>query len=174
MLQRCRGIVAVQPATARARMATIAEIDRLMAAAHLKLGETGQAIEVSAGAIDGDPDNPELYRQYAQALETAGKRQEAIAVLMQGVMLTMNAGLRQNVVQAYQQGVEGGGCALMRGQNGSMALNPRCEVVKEALCVGTAAAMRVRAKAGLPNVVEDLRKTGIRDFGCTPAALGGQ
>jgi protein O-mannosyl-transferase len=179
LLERCRTMVAAQLETARQRpgfdpktdplTAASAEIDRLMSEAYLKLGDTGRALDTSAGAIEGDPGNPDVYRQYARSLIAAGRSGEAIAVLMEGVMLTMDAGLRQNIVQLYQSNPDGAGCALMPGQNGSMAFNPRCEAVHTQLCSATLAAMRLRLKSGRRDLAEQMKATGVNDFTC-PAA----
>ncbi len=181
LLERCRTMVLAQSKAARQRpgfdprtdpFATApAEIDRMISAAYLKLGDTGRALDTSAAAIEADPANPEVYRQYAQALLTAGRAPQAIAVLMEGVMLTMDSGLRQNVVQLYQAAGDGAGCALMPGQNGSMALNPRCEAVHTQLCTATLAAIQLRLKTGRRDLAEQLKNSGLTDFGCPAPPL---
>jgi hypothetical protein len=181
LMERCRAIILAQIKAARQRhgfdpntdpLATApAEIDRMISAAYLKLGDTGRSLDISAAAIESDPSNPELYRQYAQALLTAGRSRQAIAVLMEGVMLTMDPGLRQNVVQVYQAAGDGAGCALMPGQNGSVALNPRCEVVHTQLCDATLAAIQLRLKAGRRDLADQLKRSGVNDFACSAAPL---
>jgi tetratricopeptide (TPR) repeat protein len=155
-----------------------AEVDRLIAAAYLKLGDTGRALDLSAAAIDIDSANPEAYRQYAQSLIAAGRREQAITVLMEGVMLTMDPGLRQSVVEAYQSGMDRQSCALMPGQNGSMALNPACEAVHTQLCAATVAAIHLRLKSGRRDLAGQLRTSGVNDFRCPAdtldAALAGR
>ncbi len=181
LLQRARTMVVAQFEAARARpgfdagadpLATApAEVDRLISAAYLKLGDTGRALDLSANAIELDPGNPEVYRQYAQALAAAGRGAQAIEVLMEGVMLTLDPGLRQNVVEWYQSGADRSGCALMPGQNGSMALNPGCEAVHVRLCAATVAAIQLRLKAGRRDLAEQLKSSGVKDFGCPVAPL---
>jgi tetratricopeptide (TPR) repeat protein len=148
-----------------------AEIDRLVSAAYLKLGDTSRALDLSAASLEIDPGNPEVYRQFAQSLLAAGRTQQALAVLMEGVMLTMDPGLRQNVVELYQAGADRGGCALMPGQNGSMALNPRCEAVHTQLCTATLAAIQLRLKTGRRDLAEQLKNSGLTDFGCPAPPL---
>ncbi|HEY1493689.1 MAG TPA: tetratricopeptide repeat protein [Candidatus Solibacter sp.] len=181
LLQRCRTMVLAQSEAARRRpgfdpkadplAAAPAEIDRLISAAYLKLGDTSRALDLSAGALEVDPGNPNVYRQYAQSLIAAGHTQQALAVLMEGVMLTMDPGLRENVVQLYQSGADRGGCALMPGQNGSMALNPRCEAVHTQLCAATLAAIELRLKTGRRDLAEQLKHSGLMDFACPAAPL---
>ena len=188
VLDRCRAMVNAQleahsrragfEAGADPLSSAPAEIDRLASAVYLKLGDTSRALDVSAAAIQADPSNADLYRQYAQSLLAAHRASEAITVLMEGVMLTMDPGLRQNVVQAYQSGGDPSGCALVPGQNGSMAINPRCESVHERLCAATVAAIQLRLKGNRPDLARDLKTSGVRDFGCPAttldAAFGGK
>jgi hypothetical protein len=181
LLERCRTMVLAQLEAARKRpgfdakadplAAAPAEIDRLISAAYLKLGDTGRALNTSAGAIEVDPGNPEVYRQYARALLASGRGQQAIAVLMEGVMMTMDAGLRENVVQMYQAASSGAGCALMPGQNGAMALNPGCEAVHTQLCAATVGAIQLRLKTGRRDLAEQLKRSGVSDFSCDAGAL---
>ncbi|MCU1232447.1 MAG: hypothetical protein JWP63_414 [Candidatus Solibacter sp.] len=181
LLERCRTMVLAQLADARKQAgfdaktnplaAAPAEIDRLISVAYLKVGDTGRALNTSAGSIELDPGNPEVYRQYAESLIAAGQVQRAITVLMEGVLLTMDAGLRENVVQAYQNGGDHGGCALMPGQNGTMALNPGCEAVHTQLCSATLAAIQLRMKSGRRDQAEQLKASGVNNFSCPAGPL---
>mgnify|MGYP003701075467 CR=1 FL=1 len=86
-------------------------------------------------------------------------------------MLTLDAWLRQNVVELYQSGVDRGGCALMPGQNGSMALNAGCDAVHSRLCAATVAAIQLRLKGGRRDLAEQLKDSGIKDFACPAGPL---
>ena len=126
LLERCRSMISAQQEESAKRpgydpradplTAAPAEIDRLISDAYLKLGDTGRALELSARAIESDPGNPEHYRQLAQALIAGGRAEQAIAVLMEGVLLTMDGGLRQNIVDVYQKlaGAPGARCCRDR------------------------------------------------------------
>jgi tetratricopeptide (TPR) repeat protein len=181
ILHRCLAIVTAQEEHARALprfdaatnpLATArADVNRMIASAYLKLGDRSQALAASARAIDLDPENPEAYRQYAQALATAGRNEEAMITLMTGVMLTVDPGLRQNVVDLYRAGADPHGCALMPGQDGKFALNPKCDTVRGHLCAATVAAIKRRRTAGRADLAEQLRGAGLRDFGCEAGSL---
>ena len=129
-------------------------MDRLISSAWLKRGDAGRALELSAGAIDVDPANPDAYRQYAASLIAAGRREQAITVLMEGVMLTMDSGLRQN-----------GGWALMPGHNDSMALNTGCEVVHSRLC-GHRSRDATPYERRRRDLAEQLKVSGVNNFRC--------
>ena len=176
ILQRCLAIVTAQEEHARTLprfdpaanpLATArADVNRMISATYLQIGDPTQALATSARAIDIDPENPEAYRQYAQSLAAAGRTEQAMITLMEGVMLTVDPGLRQAVVDLYRAGLDPHGCALLPGQDGRPALNPACDTVRAHLCAATTAAIAVREKAGRRDLAEQLRATGTTSFGC--------
>ena len=131
----------------------------MIASAYSQLGDPSRAIEL-------DPENAQAWRSYAQSLAQAGKGQQAIVALMEGVMLTVDPGLRQAVVDLYQTGLDPHGCALLPGQDGRPALNPACDTVRAHLCAAADAAIAVREKGGRPELAEQLRQNKVRDFRC--------
>ena len=58
---------------------------------------------------------------------------EAAAALMEGVVVTTDIGLRNELLRLYQSGVDTMGCATMPVQ-GNTALNPSCPIVQRHLC----------------------------------------
>ena len=168
ILDRCRTIVNGQ--TGDSQAAAAADVDRMIGEVQLRLGNSGAALDASARSAQSDPSNPEGWRQYSDALGTAGRVDDAVVALMEGVLLTSDAGLRQRVVEVYRQ-VGGGGCALLPGQNGSTALNPSCPQVHRHLCSAAAQAIALRLRAGRVDLADQLRTAGLRDFGCDAASL---
>lgn len=152
--------------------AALAEIDRMIGEAQLRSGNSGAALEATARAAQADPSNPEAWRQYSDALGNTGRVDDAVIALMQGVLLTRDAGLRQRMVELYRQGA-GGACALRAGPNGTSAINPACPEVRKHLCAADAQAIALRLRAGRPDLAEVLRNSGMRDFGCDATALQG-
>ena len=169
ILQRCQAIVTAQEAHARTlprwtpATDTFAgartDINRLISSAYSNLGDPAHALEL-------DPENPDAWRAYALSLNSSGRNQEAIVALMEGTMLTMDAGLRQNVVDLYRKGFDPHGCALLPGQDGRPALNPACETVHTHLCAASTAAIALREKTGRHDQAEQLRTAAKRDFHC--------
>jgi tetratricopeptide (TPR) repeat protein len=181
ILQRCMAIVTAQEEHARSLprydaatdpFATArADINRLIASGYGQLGDRGKALDTVTRAVELDPGNPALWGQYAQVLSAAGRNEEATVVLMEGVMLTVDPGLRQGVVEMYRHRPDQGGCALLPGQGGNAALNPACETVRQDLCRATVGAIQLRLKAGRRDLADQLHASGLRDFGCTAAQL---
>lgn len=179
LLERCKAIVTAQAEAARTRpgtpaddpaFAAPADVDRMIAGVQLRLGNRSAALDASARAVEADPSNPDAWRQYSDALGVAGRVDDAVVAVMEGVMLTTDAGLRQRVVELYQRGA-GGGCALLPGQNGSAALNPACPEVHRHLCSAAARAIGLRLRAGRTDLADQLHASGLRDFGCDAASL---
>jgi hypothetical protein len=169
LLQQCLAIVTAQEAHARTLprydpnndplAGARTDVNRMIASAYSQLGDMSRAIQL-------DPENAEAWRSYAQSLVQAGKGQEAIVALMEGVMLTVSPGLRQAVVELYRTGLDPHGCALLPGQDGRPALNPGCDTVKAHLCAAADAAIAVREKGGRADLAAQLRQSKVRDFRC--------
>jgi len=87
-------------------------------------------------------------------------------VLMEGVLLTVDPGLRQAVIEMYRAGLDPHGCALLPGQDGRPALNPSCDTVHAHLCQASAAAIAVRVNANRTDLAEQIRAAAARDFRC--------
>jgi hypothetical protein len=167
LLTRTREIASAQ---GDADPAAIAEIERMCGEVQLRMGDTRAGLEATARAAQADSANPEAWRQYSDALGSAGRVDDAVVALMEGVLLTTDNGLRQRMVELYRRGA-GGSCALLPGQNGVPAINPSCPEVRKHLCAADAQAIALRLRGGRADVAEVLRTSGMRDFGCDAAAL---
>jgi hypothetical protein len=169
LLERCRAMVTAQDEHARSMprydpntnsmAGARASVNRMIASAFARLGDASRGIEL-------DPESADAWRAYAASLAQAGKGREAVVALMEGVMLTVDPGLRQAVVDLYRTGLDPHGCALLPGQDGRPALNPGCDTVRAHLCAAADAAIAVREKSGRGELAEMLRKSKVRDFGC--------
>jgi hypothetical protein len=169
LLQKCLVIVTAQEAHARELprfdeatnpLATARDdVNRLISTAYLQAGDSSRALMT-------DPENPEVWRNEARSLAEKGRGEEAVVTLMEGVMLTVDPGLRQAVVELYKAGLDPRGCALLPGQDGRPALNPGCETVHGHLCKASAAAIELREKTGKHELAEQLRAMAEKQFGC--------
>jgi hypothetical protein len=135
------------------------DVKRMISGAYLQLGDPSQALAA-------DPENPDVWRRQAKSLAEAGKGDEAAVALMEGVMLTVDPGLRQAIVDLYRAGLDPHGCALLPGQDGRPALNPSCDTVHAHLCKASAAAIELREKSGRRDLADQLRTSAVRDFHC--------
>jgi hypothetical protein len=169
LLQHCLAIVTAQEQHARTQprfdpetnplAAARDDVNRMISSAYLQLGDPSKALST-------DPENPDVWRRQAKSLAEAGRGDEAIVTLMEGVLLTVDPGLRQAVVDLYRAGLDPHGCALLPGQDGRPALNPGCDTVHTHLCKASTAAIELREKSGRHDLAEQVRTSAARDFRC--------
>ena len=114
---------------------------RILASAYLRLEEAEQALTAALQAKTIDPSNPEAYAQIAAA-ELAEKRGEDAAIsLVEGMFVTSDAALRNDLLTIYRSGVDTKGCAQAPGPAGP-ALNPLCDIVQRDFCAAAAEVQR--------------------------------
>jgi hypothetical protein len=117
-----------------------------------------------------DPGNTDIHHQIAAILLDAGRPDEAAAALMEGVVLTADNGLRNELLRLYQGGLDRLGCATMLIP-GNTALNPGCETVRRHLCAAAVGTIRLRLETGRGDLADSMRQTALKDFHCTPESL---
>jgi tetratricopeptide (TPR) repeat protein len=138
---RRHGIVSPPPASA-------GEAYRTLASAYLHLGEQAPALAAALEAQKIDPANVGVYVEIADAEYALGRGEEAAVALAEGMFLTGDRGLLDELMKLYQSGVDSKGCAVREGPR----LNPSCEIVVRDLCeaAGRAGKEDVRRRMGCP------------------------
>jgi hypothetical protein len=134
----------------------------------LRLGDAGPALDAARDGLAAEPLAAGSYGQMAAALEASDRADEAAVFLMQGVLLTGDARLRQALVALYQGGLDREGCAL---RPGSTMLNPACGMVHRHLCEASVGAMRTWEGAGQRDSARKMKASALQDFGCAAAEL---
>lgn len=114
-----------------------AEAFRILATADLRLARPTPALEAAQRARDLDPSNPEAYAAIANADAALGRGEEAAIALIEGMSVTSDNGLRDNLLALYKSGVDPQGCAIIAGPRGP-ALNPSCAIVRRNFCAAAA------------------------------------
>ena len=117
-----------------------------------------------------EPGNTEIHHQIAAILLDQGRADEAAAALMEGVLVTTDSGLRNELLRLYQGGLDRLGCATMQVQ-GNTALNPACDIVHRHLCAASAGTIRLRLETGRPDLAETMKQTALKEFNCTAEEL---
>lgn len=171
LLMRSRKIAESQTAGA-ADPARFGPLLLRISEAHRRLGEREAALDSAMEGRRMDPGNTELHHQIAAILLDQKRTDEAAAALMEGVIVTTDNGLRDELLRLYQAGLDTMGCATMLVQ-GHTALNPACPTVKRHLCAASLGTIALRMETGRQDLAEAMRQTAIKDFGCKPEDLQG-
>ncbi len=141
------------------------DVFRLLSVAYLRLGHGGEALEAASEGRKQDPLNPDDYAQMAEVLEAVGDSGQAASVLMQGMLVTSNMGLRKLLIELYGRGLDQKHCAVVNGPNGP-SINPGCELVHKQLCDVSADAVSISLYAGRTNTAHSLKNSFLHDYGC--------
>jgi hypothetical protein len=169
LLLRCRAIAtaqtagAVDPVRFGVLLLRISEVYR-------RLGNGAQALGTAMDGRRMEPGNAEMHRQIAAILLEQGRADEGAVALMEGVLLTADMGLRNELLRLYQAGLDGSGCATM-AVPGNTALNPACALVHRHLCAASAGTIRLRLETGRKLLAEDMTQTALKEFHCTVEEL---
>jgi tetratricopeptide (TPR) repeat protein len=177
VLERCNAIVkannALENAAARARggdeikPVRYADLYRLLSEAELRLGDVPRALNNAHYALALSPFSAPMYLQLADVLLHSGRADESLVALMEGEMITSDAGLNQQMVRLYRSGLDPQGCATVE-QHGQVTLNPSCEIVHRHLCEGSIGAEQIYIQSGRPDLAASTRDLAVQKLGCAP------
>jgi tetratricopeptide (TPR) repeat protein len=142
---------------------------RLLSVVYLRLGDTQDAWKTGIIARRLDPSNPEMYRNLAYVHLAADRGDEAAAVLMSGLIITADQGLRQELLNLYQRGLDPKGCAIIGGPNGP-GIDPSCQTVHRHLCAGAADAIKLHLESGRRDLAERVKDNFLKS-GCPAGPL---
>jgi len=120
---------------------TAAVAYRILASAYLRLSEADRALPAAVQARTINPASTEVYAQIADAYLAQKHGEDAAITLAEGMFVTSDPALREDLLAVYRGGVDTKGCAIVAGPRGP-ALNPSCEIVRRDLCAGAARAHR--------------------------------
>jgi protein O-mannosyl-transferase len=122
---------------------------RTLASAYLHLGQAPEALAAGLEAQTIDASNTGVYDEIADAYFAQGRGEDAAIALAEGMFVTGDRNLLDELLKLYQSGVDSKGCAVKSGPHGP-TLNPNCEIVIRDLCEATLRANRpeVRRRLG--------------------------
>lgn len=140
--------------------------------AYVMLSEADQHLgndtEALRSAQDGREERPMLpfaYRRIHDVLFLAGRRDEAMAALMQGVLLTSNPDLEKRLVADYADDPRAAQCAISFAE-ATPRINFSCEIVRKQVCSVSGEVLRLALKAGNPDKAAKLRNELTAKYGC--------
>jgi tetratricopeptide (TPR) repeat protein len=149
----------------QADQAKLADLERSISDARLRLKDPSKALEAAASALELDPLNAQTYRQLSTAFLANGQADEAAVALVEGTIVTADLSLRRDLLSLYRQGLDSKGCATVPGPNGP-AFNPSCEIVRRHTCTAVAATIPLYLHLQRRDLAEQLKASASRDFGC--------
>jgi tetratricopeptide (TPR) repeat protein len=141
------------------------DVYRLLSAVYLQLGDGDKAFEAAIEARKYTPMNPAVYSQLSQVLAAGGQPEDAATALMEGMLLTSDMGLRQELMDFYRTATGENACAITSGPNGP-AINPKCPLVHRNLCEASVDAIRVRLQTGHRDIAAQLKNSFLNDYSC--------
>ena len=144
----------------------LGDLERQLATAYLRLSDARQAYEATARAVDVDPLNADGYRRLAALLAARGQNDDAAITLIQGILLTSDMGLRQDLLDLYARGLDTEHCATRAQGQYSAAMNPACGIVRRHSCAALAKAVDVYLKVHDQAQAERLSALVSQGFGC--------
>ena len=149
LLNRAIPILAVSPPAAGPAGEVVVPLDsaeayRTLAGAWLRVGDPAKAYDAAMRARDLNPAASDGYRSLGAALDALGREEDAIVALMEGEMLTGDAGLSPEVVRIYQARPDQA-CTLAKGASGPEP-NPDCPAVRKHICAAVAGAARIQVQ----------------------------
>ncbi len=141
---------------------------RVLSTSYLRLADTRKALEAATYALQLDPLKSESYRQIADVLVAAGRADEAAVKLVEGVILSADSSLGDELLGLYRSGLDRDGCAVLGGRG---ALNPACDIVRRHFCAAAAEAIRVDLQTARDAQAVETRNAALHRFNCPAGPL---
>ncbi len=146
------------------------DIYRSLAAAYYRLGDGDRAFDAAMESRRREPLNPAVYSQLGEILYAVHQPAGAATVLMEGMLVTSDMGLRRQLIDLYRAGLDREGCAITAGPYGP-AINPQCAVVHRTMCDAALDAIRIRLETGRPDIAAKLKESFLHQYGCPAGPL---
>jgi hypothetical protein len=179
-LKRCDGIVRVTNRLERERVqgnsaltglpTRFAPLYRLLSAVYLRLNDNERSLKEALYARELAPDDAQTYRQLASSYFDIPDPEQGVITLIEGIILTSDASLRDAVIDIYNSGLDVEGCAVVRRGN-DVSLNPSCGIVHRHICAASADAIQLLIRTGRPEQAGSVRKLALDQVGCDAASL---
>ena len=111
-----------------------------------------------------------MYNQLADVFLMREQGDKAAVVLMEGMLLTSDPGLRSNLVRLYGSSTDRANCTLVPGPNGP-GINPRCQMVLDHICAAAPDVLRTLVDTGRRQEAMQKKQAFIGEYQCAPGPL---
>jgi hypothetical protein len=119
----------------------------MLSEADQRLGNTQEALRWAQEGREAEPALPDAYQRIHDVLRASGRPDEAMAALMQGLLLTSNKSLEQRLVAEYADRPDEAKCAISFAE-AAPAINFSCGIVRKLACSVSGLKSDLAAKYG--------------------------
>jgi hypothetical protein len=137
----------------------------MLSEADQRLGKTEESLYLAHEARDRAPLRPEVYERIHNALLQEGRRDEALAALIEGTLLTSDHDLQLKMIADYSDRPDERKCAISYAQ-AAPQIDFSCPVVREQACSVSGEVMQVAMKAGGRDMAARLKNELAAKYGC--------
>jgi tetratricopeptide (TPR) repeat protein len=141
-----------------------------LSAVNLRLGDLDAALAAAEQARALAPFEPIVYRQLASVYAAQQRGDEALTMLMKGLLITSDSGLRANLVQIFASNHDPSNCTLVPGRDGP-SMNPRCKTIQNLVCAASVDVLKARLRSGARAQAQKEKQNFLHDYGCATAPL---
>lgn len=129
-----------------------------------RLGEFPESLRLARDARHVDPASFAAYDRLHDILQAMGRREEAMAALMQGVLLTSNPALSRKLLAGYAETSDAKSCAISFAQ-AQPRVDFSCRVVRDLACSVAPETLTVAVQSGDRPAADRLRNR-LKRYGC--------
>jgi tetratricopeptide (TPR) repeat protein len=146
------------------------EAYRLLSVVEQRLGNMDGALRAAHEAQRMAPQDPQMYNQIADVFLMREQGDKAAVVLMEGMLLTSDPGLRSRLVRLYGSSTDPANCTLVPGPNGP-GINPRCRIVLDHICAAASDVLTTLVDTGRRQEAMQKKQAFIGEYQCAPGPL---
>jgi protein O-mannosyl-transferase len=141
------------------------DLYQFLAASYVRLGDTTQALRTTRQALALHPRMPGAYRQIAYTFSQYNRVDDAAVALIQGMILTSDPALENDLLDLYNGEVFARTCAVSRG-TGARSIDYSCMRVREHFCAASAEAIKAWVEEERPDLARQQQDRYSREHRC--------
>ena len=131
-----------------------------------RLGKNDDSLHSAREAQDVQPMVSAVYQRIHEVLITAGRREEAMTALMEGMLLTSDPALEKSLVVDYAANPVESKCTVARSQ-GVFQIDFSCPAVRKQVCSVSGEAIRLTTKARGQDAAAHMKSDLAAKYGCS-------
>ncbi len=137
----------------------------MLSEAEQRLGRIDESLRSARQCRDARPMFPDAYQRIHDVFRQSGHMDEALAALMQGIVITASPKLQQMLVAEYSDRPAESKCAISFAQ-AVPQIDPSCGIVRKLACSVAPEALRLGLQGGGPDTANRIRNELTAKYGC--------